>query len=242
MDHDVLEDIEEETVDAASAVAEVEAILNRTLLTQLSAPFAQTYTRQGQGGKTFTYVPVKSYILRLQEVLGLNWSFKLGDTPVVGEREVSVRGTLTIHTELGPREFSAYGSARIDNGAVGNALKIAGQDALKKAASLTGVALYLSADEDSANAGYQPQGYAPPQQAAYTPPTQMPGVSVAQGQPLLCVDCGTALAPNTFRDGTSWDVQTLASRGMSKFQAVVCMTHYAARNKAFKAANPQYAS
>lgn len=111
----------------------------------LRRPFApeQVKQRQGQGGKTLSYIETHAVIARLNEGLDA-WSFEIVRHEIF-EEEVVVVGKLTAD---GIIKMSFGGSAltRDRDGqcvSIADDLKSAGSDALKKAASLLGVALEL---------------------------------------------------------------------------------------------------
>ena len=138
--------------------------------------------RKGRGGKMFAYVP-HNYITRLlNDAFCHAWSFEA--SPLLefcNSTEVTVRGRLTIHTPQGAIVKEQFGSQEILPGGMtrGDALKGAGSDALRKCASLLGIALDLYGDEfpDAINADYteqrdqtpaQPQAQAQPKRQANT--------------------------------------------------------------------------
>jgi hypothetical protein len=114
---------------------------------ELSAPFPpeQVKQRRGSFGKQLAYVEAWSVVHRLNSVLADGWSFRVIDTRVETD-EVIVLGQLTVGNSVRQQ----YGSSRItrnrDTGEIlnlGDDMKAATSDCLKKSASLFGVALYL---------------------------------------------------------------------------------------------------
>jgi len=103
--------------------------------------------RQGSFGNTLDYVEGHAVVGRLNEAFEANWTFELSNHWILKETdEVLVLGKLTAEgiTKM------AFGSKQIarnkDTKAIislGDDLKAASTDALKKAASLLGVGLYL---------------------------------------------------------------------------------------------------
>ena len=110
----------------------------------LSLPFPQDQlkTRPGQHGKTVTYVDVAAVIERLNAVSDFEWTFEVVKYDVL-ESEVVVLGKLAIDgvTKM------AFGGASITRDStgkdisIGDDLKAAASDAIKKAASLFGIGL-----------------------------------------------------------------------------------------------------
>ena len=102
--------------------------------------------RPGPGGMTLNYVEIGYVVNKLDEAFNHLWEFEILDEKV-GETQVWVKGRLTVH--LAP-DFSlkkeAYGGATIkkfkEGGVidVGNDMKAAASDSLKKCSSLLGVA------------------------------------------------------------------------------------------------------
>ncbi len=111
----------------------------------LRRPFLpeQVKQRQGQGGKTLSYVETHAVIARLNEGCDA-WDFVIVQHQLL-EDEVIVVGKLTADGVI----KMAFGGSSITRDREGRAvsvaddLKSAGSDALKKAASLLGVALEL---------------------------------------------------------------------------------------------------
>jgi len=120
------------------------------LLQRLSAPFSETYERDGAGGKKFQYIPVQNVAKRLNAVFGLCWSFDVVSHIHDGDFAI-VHGRLTIHRNGKTYRKDQFGSATIQFKKsnrepldIGNDFKSAASDALKKCATLVGVGLYLS--------------------------------------------------------------------------------------------------
>lgn len=110
------------------------------ILAALSAPFPPEVIRHrvGAGGKDLTWVDARTVAARLDEVLGVNgWDFAVepvGDT-------MTVVGILTVRFPDGTvarRQDFGY-----ETGGSGESLKEAASDALRRCASLFGVARYL---------------------------------------------------------------------------------------------------
>ena len=108
-------------------------------------------TRKGRGGRDFKYV-THAYVTRtLNTAFHLNWDFEVLDTRIIPEtdpQEVFVRGRLTVRTKNGVITKEQFGSASVKRSnsqitSLGDDLKAAASDALKKCASLLGLALDL---------------------------------------------------------------------------------------------------
>jgi hypothetical protein len=120
--------------------------MNRPLLEKAFEP-AHVKQRQGTFGNTLDYVEGHAVVARLNEAFEANWAFELSNHWILKETdEVLVLGKLTAEgiTKM------AFGSMQISRNqdtkaviSLGNDLKAASTDALKKAASLLGVGLYL---------------------------------------------------------------------------------------------------
>lgn len=139
--------------------------------------------RQGKGGKELAYVD-HAYVTRLlNEAFGWNWDFEVDNEEIlyVGEQrrpfEVRCRGKLTVRNANGnaivkmqfgsqPIEMLRDGSAPVS---LGDAFKGSASDALKKCASLLGIALDLY-DSDSDVNQRKPQAPRPAQPTSYQAP------------------------------------------------------------------------
>lgn len=112
--------------------------------------------RKGKGGKVFSYVP-HNYVTRiLNDAFCHAWSFKSEPIPpLCSDDEIVVKGILIIHTPAGEIVKEQYGAQEIPIDSKtgkpgmtkGDALKGAGSDALRKCASLLGIALDLYGEE-----------------------------------------------------------------------------------------------
>src|SRR5262245_33988269 len=125
-------------------------------------PEKEIRKRPGRGGKELKYTDGAYVIRTLNEAFGWDWDvwadceelLMKGETPF----EVKCRGTLTVR--MGGRTITKtqYGCQPIDNGpSIGDCYKGAATDALKKCASLLGIALDLY-DSD-----YKAEKYAEPE-------------------------------------------------------------------------------
>lgn len=132
-----------------------------TIITQRT-PQELIKMRKGKSGKLFSYVP-HNYVTRLlNDAFCHAWSFEA--FPILEfctAEEVTVRGRLTVHTPQGAIVKEQFGAQEIPfdkqgkpGMTRGDALKGAGSDALRKCASLLGIALDLYGEEfpDAINA------------------------------------------------------------------------------------------
>ena len=124
--------------------------MNRALLEKPFEP-NQIKQRQGNFGHILDYVEGHVVTSRLNDAFESNWSFEIVKYRIIKDTdEVLVLGKLTAEgvTKM------AFGSKEIERSkdtkaiiSLGDDLKAASTDALKKAASLLGVGLYLYSDQ-----------------------------------------------------------------------------------------------
>ncbi|MCB2212105.1 RAD52 family DNA repair protein [bacterium] len=124
--------------------------MNSIPINDLASPFPpdQVKQRRGSFGKELAYIEAHNVIARLNDALDGEWSFHIVSWDAEPD-EVIVRGRLTI----GDTVREQFGGSKItrhrDTGEIMNLaddLKSAASDALKKCASLAGVALSLYSD------------------------------------------------------------------------------------------------
>ena len=134
--------------------------MNREVLCR-PFPAEQVRSRPGQHGKTLTYVDIAAIIARLNEGCDA-WSFEVMSHKVEAD-EVIVLGKLTADGQTKMH----FGGSTITLDREGKAvsiaddLKAAASDALKKCASLFGVALEMYGGASQANGNGRPQERAP---------------------------------------------------------------------------------
>jgi len=120
---------------------------NQEVLAALAAPFPPELvrTRIGGGGAKLSWVPARSVSERLDNVIGLgNWDFHVSQL----DNSNIVHGTLIVRLPDGTQATrSDFG---YETGGSGESLKEAASDALRRCASLFGVARYLYQGEGSA--------------------------------------------------------------------------------------------
>lgn len=131
------------------------------MLEALGKPFPKTALKQrkGGGGRSFTYVETHTVIHRLNSATN-GWDFHIKDVQWRNDVLI-VQGELTIHG-LGTR--SGFGVQQVVERAGEDLVKGAASDALKKCATLFGVALELYGSDYEAN---EPTGA--PQKATQAP-------------------------------------------------------------------------
>ncbi len=121
------------------------------VLEQLAAPFPKsTESSLKKGGTTLTYIPVSAVIARTNEVLGLDWSYRVISTEVVDGWIIAHVRVFTAHTErdgFGGQEIKHRRDGQILD--MGHDYKGAVSDALKKALQAFGVGLYLATHDES---------------------------------------------------------------------------------------------
>jgi hypothetical protein len=115
----------------------------------------QIKQRKGPGGITLDYVETPSVIKRLNQAFDYQWSFDIEQFEK-NDKEVVVLGKLT-GEGISKMQF---GSKAITNGKgeIGDDLKAAGSDALKKCATLFGIALHLYGGDEPSNNGNKGKG------------------------------------------------------------------------------------
>jgi hypothetical protein len=120
--------------------------------TALSAPFADDLVkrRRGSFGKEISYVEGNAIIARLNDVFDNNWNFTIVEHHVLETGEVLVLGRIGafgVVKEAFGRGMPAISKETGEVFSQADAYKSAATDALKKAATLLGVALNLYADD-----------------------------------------------------------------------------------------------
>ena len=103
---------------------------------------SQIKQRKGAGSRTFPYVDTPAVIRRLNEAFEGEWNFKVVNH-IESESEVVVLGELST-AEISKQQFGS--KLILKNSTLGDNLKAAASDALKKCATLLGVGLHLYAD------------------------------------------------------------------------------------------------
>jgi len=134
--------------------------MNRQLL---ETPFnpAQIKHRKGNFNRTLAYVEAPAVISRLNDAFDAAWSFEITEHRILQD-EVLVLGRLTaegiVKTQFGSSQITRKKDTR-EVISLGDDLKAAATDALKKAATLLGVGLHLYESEASPQKPVNGQGY-----------------------------------------------------------------------------------
>lgn len=112
-------------------------------------------TKPGRGNTRLSYVEGANYIRRLNEAFGGEWSFEIVEYQIL-ESEVIVRGRITVLGADGSIIKEQWGGHPRNRGSdLGDVLKSATTDALKKCASLFGVGLHLYSDAPDEEVGVE---------------------------------------------------------------------------------------
>ena len=216
------------------------------LYDKLAAPFDRTHFRDGGGGVKLEYIDGEQAVSRLNEHLGfLGWSFRVIEHGIhaeadecwaLGELTVTIEGRTVVRQQFGSQKIKRSRSSGIPLD-IGFDLKGAATDALKKVATLIGVALYLY-EKESPGDRVTPQGNQP----SGSGPTPMPSSGGGHGSTagrsnddldaLYCEECGEPLTETRFKDGTNWAPAQLAVFGRRKHSRILCMSHYREANQA----------
>ena len=233
-----------ETEPVEPAAGENGAVEHADLYARLTTPFDVTF-RDLRGGVELEYITGEQCVSRLNETLGVaNWSFRVLEHGIHAEAdECWVLGELT--ATIGDKTVTRqqFGSQKVKRSRasgtpldIGFDLKGAATDALKKCASLLGVALYLWKKEplpERASAGGPSGGAGNGAGVNGAGLTSIAGGALpAPGEQLNCEECGEPLTETRFKDGTNWAPTQLAVFGRRKHSKVLCMTHYREANQA----------
>lgn len=118
-------------------VTELEKILTRNF------PKEQIRERPGRGGKTLRYIGTYSVVQRLNKAFSYQWNWEIVSSKI-GADYVFCHGRLTAKVDDVIVVKESFGGKNIQkNSLMGDDLKAAASDALKKAASLLGIGVYL---------------------------------------------------------------------------------------------------
>jgi hypothetical protein len=208
---------------------------------RLAAPFDVTF-RDLRGGIDLEYITGEQATTRLNETLGfLNWSFRIVEHGIHAEAdECWALGELTVTIDNRTVSRQQFGSQKIKRSRasgtpldIGFDLKGAATDALKKCASLVGVALYLwkKAPPVSLGTGGAPVPIGSHAANGAGGPRPVNGTPV-DAEALYCEECGEVLTDTRFKDGTNWPPAQLAVFGRRKHSRILCMSHYREANQA----------
>lgn len=165
-------------------------------------------------GNPIEYIGSHAVIGRLNEAFGGAWAFEV-PWQQVGEDFVAVRGRLSawghVKEQFGSAEIKRYKPEHATKAGqivdIGNDLKAAASDALKKCASLFGVGLYLQDKEGRAQA--RREGGKPPARPA-TPPAP---ITPEEERERLAAAAGRTSYPRT---ETGWRVHEERAEALGK--------------------------
>lgn len=122
----------------------IEAVVNKLFATKTPKQFIKS--RPGPGGRSLTYVEVGYVVSVLNNAFGPYWEWKITDKQI-GTKQIWVEGQLTIKAPNIEITKTGFGGSAIKISTttkepinIANDLKAASSDALKKAASLFGIA------------------------------------------------------------------------------------------------------
>lgn len=194
-------------------------------------PDNEIRTRPGRGGKPLKYTDGAYVIRTLNEAFVWDWDFVTDNEELLmynGEPfEVKVRGTLTVRlngqtvtkTQFGcqPIEMLSNGSKPVS---IGDAYKGAATDAMKKCASLLGIALDLYDSDSDVNTGKKPQ---PPPAPAR--PVKLEGAQPTTPDGLPEVKSKAAAFVIKLAKEKGWNEAALAQAIEAKFGTVVVPGH-----------------
>lgn len=140
-----------------------------------------THHQLAKGGAKLDYITGEQCITRLNDTLGVDgWGFEVVEHGQAGD-DFWARGRLTAYFPERTVIREQFGGVKNRGGGMemADAMKGAATDALKKAASLIGVALYLSDKDDPASHQPAPRTAPPARQAQATPVTAPAGTGAA---------------------------------------------------------------
>lgn len=229
------------------------------VIDRLQEPFdpSELKQREGSFGKMLDYIDWPMAVRRMDAAVGQNnWDFEITQTLVVGDCVVCV-GKMTVRYPDGTSATkSGCGGNSFGRGMnPDDAAKGAGSDALRKCASLFGVALALAEKEGpSSNGG---RGFTGGNNGGgYGSQPRQNGNGYANGQgnsgygnqgggqpsggndgpvdidSLYCEECGEPLTETRFKDGQSWSPSQLAVFGRRKHGKILDMKCYRDANQA----------
>ncbi len=117
--------------------------MNKETTNILDKPFDNTLikTRKSRSGELLSFVEGSQYIRRLNQAFGYNWSFEITEMKVIKD-EVIVLAKLTADS-ITKMQYGTSGDSANENRILGDRVKAAGTDALRKCCSLFGLGLHL---------------------------------------------------------------------------------------------------
>ena len=127
-----------------------------SIYSQLTEPFPQEMERSlNKGGTNLTYIPISEVINRLNKIIGVeNWSFTVKNWQQLGNSIVAqvsvvaiISGNSVTREGVGGQKIKM--TKQGDPVDIGDEVKGAVSDALKKAVQTLGVGLYLARSEEA---------------------------------------------------------------------------------------------
>lgn len=223
---------------------------NADVIAALSEPFDHLGQVPIGGGGTSAFIEWTDAKLRMDAAVGVdNWDWHVSDLQIIGDvREgyaickgsMTVRfpdGTSTTKEQFGESQYGQGGGGMT----VGNAAKGASSDALKKCASLFGVAFDQVAGRAGKSSSRNGQGQAPrPQPQGNRAAAPAPAPSNGDGyddEGYYCSDCQDEITGGRFSDGREFTAQTAAGWGTKKHGRPLCGRCLGAANRAKEQAN-----
>lgn len=194
------------------------------------------------GGRACDYVKVGWVIQKLNEAVGFDWDWVRDQVDIDKENDqvvyyghlvVRIRDVKTMQI-LGEIVKYAEGGSdikRYKNGKLldlGNDVKAARSDAIKKAAQSLGIALDLAWDDDEDKRKLSPREQATEAQRTAPPPPSIDAgkvVPMPEKQDIPCNVCGTVLTAVTGSKGTL-TAEQVAQVGVQKFGVPLCPSCY----------------
>ena len=145
-------------------------------------PVDEIRWKPGRGGRSFPYTDTAYVIRTLNETFAWNWDFVADNEQLIEVNgkpfEVKVRGTLTVRLGGQSVTKTQFGSQQIElikntdtPVSIGDCYKGAASDAMKKCASLLGIALDLYDSDSAVHTGKKPN---PPQAQQQRPQQAQP--------------------------------------------------------------------
>lgn len=217
---------------------------NQEIIAALAAPFDHLGQVPIGGGGTSAFIEWTDAKLRMDRAVGVdNWDWRVSDLQIQGDSSsgyaickgsMTVRfpdGTITTKEQFGESQYVQGGGGMT----VGNAAKGASSDALKKCASLFGVAFDQVAGRAGKSGARNGSTQAPRAQGGSQVPNRQNvahNAASGDGEGFYCADCGDKIQGGTFGDGRAFTAQTAAGWGQRKHGRALCGRCLGAANKA----------
>jgi len=201
------------TNQTSSAIVEIGLNPSQVAIVSQTTPRELIKKRKGRSGKTYDYLPHVHVARKLNEAFNHQWNFET--KPIFqfcNDKELTVKGRLTIYCPNGQTIIKEqFGQQDLLNQMpLGDALKGAASDALKKCASLLGIALDLYGDKELQDLNHEPKQKPKPNQQ----PNQNGKMSEAQKSLIL-----TLLKSHIFSEEEKEKGTAFANNGANKQKA-----------------------